>query len=65
MYYPGTTETTNQYYYMNWGWYGDANAWFFLGNIGQDITYAYGETHGYNDHNYKKDIRYITVKPNR
>lgn len=65
MHYTGTTEIIRQYYYMNWGWGGSSNAWFFLGNIGQDIQYAYGEIHGINDHNFKKDIKYITVKPNK
>ena len=69
MYYTGTTETTNQYFYMNWGWRGDYDGWFYLGNAGQDITHDPSDGNpdnlDYSEINYKRNMKYITVKDNR
>ena len=76
MHYTGTTETTNQYFYMNWGWKGRFDGWFSLGNAGHDITHDPSDNENpyniedynlwdYGSINYKGNMKYITVKDNR
>lgn len=53
-YYTGTTKVNSEYFYMNWGYNGKDDGWFYSDMVNRN-----------NDRNYNKNRELITVKPNR